>query len=283
MINFLSKEDAQAGFGHSQSEYGAQFCTKVGTIAYFSEVREWSKDSPTARAIIKLVEESDVIINFIGMHGGFQCFDESAGNRLSKKPEPTIYIDLLGKLSVYVRKPHENILSRSQTPHANMSSFNNRIALLHELGHSKQFIERPEWYRFYASAKKKSDFREELETKAKEVWTRKLSPPKPAVAPLATASTSAGSSGGIPSAPGILPAPRILAAPGLPPAPGLPGVTSGLNTRQQVQAILPTTTERARSQSWFVVIDIDNMQRHEWPICSEMGLPIRMHYTDLSA
>jgi hypothetical protein len=53
--------------------------------------------------------------------------------------------------------------------------------------------------------------------------------------------------------------------------------------RQQVQAILPARSERAKDQTWFVVIDVDNMQRHEWPICTEMGLPIRMHYSDLSA
>ena len=228
MINFLSKADAEAAFGDAQAEYAAKFCTKPATIGYFNEVREWSKGSPTARAIIKRVEEADVVINFIGMNGGFQCFDESAKNRLSKRDEPTIYIDLLGKISVYVRKPHENVLSRSQTPHANMSSFNNRIALLHELGHAKQFIERPEWYRFYAGAKKEADsraklepgrekapathgiFRQELETKATEVWTRKLTPkPKIASGPGA----SAGSPGGMPPKP-----PAALGPPGPPAA-----------------------------------------------------------------
>ena len=102
MINFLSKADAEAAFGDAQAEYAAKFCTKPATIGYFNEVREWSKGSPTARAIIKRVEEADVVINFIGMNGGFQCFDESAKNRLSKRDEPTIYIDLLGKISVYV-------------------------------------------------------------------------------------------------------------------------------------------------------------------------------------
>lgn len=299
MINFLSKADAEAAFGDAQAEYAAKFCTKVATIGYFNEVREWSKGSPTARAIIKLVEEADVVINFVGMNGGFQCFDESAKNRVSKRDEPTIYIDLLGKISVYVRKPHENILSRSQTPHANMSSFNNRVALLHELGHAKQFIERPEWYRFYAGAKKEADsraeletgkqnapathgiFREELETKATEVWTRKLTPPKPKIASSPAASVgSGGMPPGPPKAPGPPGPPGPPKAPG---PPGAPGVLGGSNVRQQVQAILPTRSERPKNQKWFVVIDVDNMQRHEWPICTEMGLPIRMHYSDLSA
>jgi hypothetical protein len=306
MINFLSKEDAETGFGHSQAEYGAVFCTKVATINYFNEVRAWCAGSATARAIVKYVEEADTVINFIGMNGGFQCFDESADNNISHKKEPTIYVDLQGKLHVYVRAPHENLLARAQTPGLTsdsdkMKPFNNRLALLHELGHAKQFIERPSWYYFYASAKKKADFRDALETGAKEMWTRKLTPK-------GGPGSSTDVSEGVPVAP---PGPPKLGAPVPPPPPGLPprlgarmppgpppppgppgpppapalggGPGGQGGVRQLVQAITPKTTDRAASQKWFVVIDVDNMQRHEWPICEEMKLPKRLHYSDLSA
>ena len=277
MINFLSKEDAQRAFGTAQSEYHAVFCTKPATINYFSEVREWSKASKTAREIMKDVEESDVVINFVGMQGGFQCFDNTADNHITNKHEPTIYIDLRGRLRVYVRTPHENILARSQTRDPNMVTFDNRIALLHELGHARQYIERPEWYNLYAEAKAKADFRDELELKARGLWERKLATPIVAVG---------GPAGGIPPAPGIPHAPGAPPAPGPPGPPGppgLPGARGGLSTKQKVDAIMPKTTERAKSQAWFVVLDVDNIQRHEWPICKEMGLPLRMNYTDLSA
>jgi hypothetical protein len=186
-----------------------------------------------------------------------------------------------------------------------MSSFNNRIALLHELGHSKQFIERPEWYRFYAGAKTAADeqmklkaatekepvthrvFREELEDKATRFWTKKLTPPKPkpvaAPAPVAGPGAAGGPPPPPPEAPQPPTAPTLPGAPAPPTAPGLPAALGGPNVRQQLGAILPARSERPKDQTWFVVIDVDNMQRHEWPICTEMGLPIRMHYTDLSA
>ncbi len=314
MINFLSKEDAEASFWHAQAPYGGTvFVTKVATINYFNEVRQWSAGSPTARAIVKYVEESDVVINFIGMNGGFQCFDESADNRRSAHAEPTIYVDLRGRLHVYVRGPHENLLRRDKTPGlaANpnaMQPFNNKLALLHELGHAKQFIERPQWYRFYADARRRASFRDALEQKATQLWTRKLTAQNAAAAQGAATQPGAAVGGvpvppgppgapprlGIPAPPGPPsppgPPPRVGAvrAPGPPPPPGPPGAPPApgaprqMNMRQQLQAIVPATTDRAADQSWFVVLDVDNMQRHEWPMCEEMRLPKRLHYSDLS-
>ncbi len=254
MINFMSKEDAERAFGHSQAEYGAKFATKVATIGYFGEVREWSKNSATARAVIRYVETADKVINFVGMYGGFQCFDEGADNHANGKKEPTIYVDLHGKLNVYVRQPHETQLSRAKTRNPTMAPFDNKLALLHELGHAKQFIERPSWYAMYASNQKKAQWRDEIEARARAKWTSKL-------------------------------VPKTISAPvrGDMPPPPLPAFGGGANPMAQVNAILPRTTDRAAGQSWFVVIDIDNMSRHEWPICREMGLPVRMNYTDLAA
>jgi hypothetical protein len=261
MINFMTKVDAEKAFGRSQADYGAVFATKVATIGYFGIVREWSKNSATARAILKYVEESDKRINFVGMYGGFQCFDESADNQSNGKKEPTIYVDLHGRLSVYIRHPHEQDLKRDATINPNMQPFHNNVALLHELGHAKQFIERPEWYGFYASSEKKAKLRDSIEAKAKETWMRKLTPKT-----ISSVAVKSGADGS-----------------GVPPPPPLMIMSGPNNTAKQVNAFIGAASGRAMAQKWFVVIDVDNMSRHEWPICRELGLPVRMNYTDLAA
>ena len=35
--------------------------------------------------------------------------------------------------------------------------------------------------------------------------------------------------------------------------------------------------------AWGVVIEMDNMSRHEWPVCKELGLPRRVNYRDINA
>ena len=34
---------------------------------------------------------------------------------------------------------------------------------------------------------------------------------------------------------------------------------------------------------WGRAIEMDNMSRHEWPICIELGLPLRQNYRDINA
>jgi hypothetical protein len=257
MINFMTKDDAERSFGKAQEHYGAKFATRTATIAYFSEVREWSKHSATARAVIKYVEEADKAINFIGMYGGFQAFDESADNLGNGQKQPTIYVDLHGKLSVYVRGPHQQHGQRTLS--SPMKSFHNNVALLHELGHAKQFIERPQWYAMYASSQKKAELRDSIESKAKSMWMSKLTPKAMGAAPGQGADGS-----------------------GIPPPP-MPIFGGGNPAAKQVNAFIGGASGRAAKQSWFVVIDVDNMSRHEWPICRELGLPVRLNYTDLAA
>ena len=59
-------------------------------------------------------------------------------------------------------------------------------------------------------------------------------------------------------------------------------VPAGLSPLQKVNQILPKRSERPKALSWFAVVDIDNIQQHEWPICRELALPLRFNYTDLS-
>jgi hypothetical protein len=50
----------------------------------------------------------------------------------------------------------------------------------------------------------------------------------------------------------------------------------GLQTEEEYKAYKPIT-------AWGVVIEMDNMSRHEWPICKELGLPRRVNYRDINA
>ena len=256
MLNFMSAEDAKRNFMHSQEPHdaGVKFATKVRTMAYFNDTLEFAKDSATARAILQYVQGSKTVINFVGMHGGFQCFDETApiGHALGPK-QPTIFVDLNGKLRVLVRTPHDAHLPRNRITQPDMRPFENKLALLHEVGHAKQFIERPGWYKLYVSDSEKAKFRIAIEQRAESLWRSKLTPKA-----VATTNSSDG-----------------------PPPPPTMGMM-GNNPAAQVRAILPTTTQKAAKQSWAVVVDIDNMARHEWPICRELGLPVRMNYTDLA-
>ena len=251
---FLARFEAESGFAAAQRPYGrVTFCGRIQATNWFSGIRPWSADSKTAREIIKFVEDSDIVINFVGMLGGFQCFDESAMNLATGKQEPTVYVDVTGQLSVYVRGPHERHLKRSQARLPNMVAFDNRIATLHELGHAKQFIERPGWYRLMGDAQRKSAFREQIEDAAKKMWTPT---PKPVAAHVG------GGGDGVPPPP---PPPHPIGAISRPTAPDFVGKRS----------------KHAANQTWVVVIDRDNMARHAWPICDELGLPKRMNYTVL--
>jgi len=276
MIKFLDAQSAIRGFMGAQQPYGnIKFASRIETVQYFYEVVEWSKASPTAQKIIKVVQDADVEVNFIGMHGGFQCFDESADNAETLKKEPTIYIDVDGKLEVFVRQPHEQALSRYEALQKfqrgeggkpTMQAFDNRIALLHELGHAKQFIENPQWYRHYCLQSNRGDFREAINAAAKKFWTDKLSPPKPKIS----------------NPPGSRHAPGVQSGPPGPPPPMMGSGSTGPNVRQQVDAIVQTRSQKPVDLKWAAVIDIDNIQKHEWPICKELGLPQRFSYTDLS-
>jgi hypothetical protein len=251
-IRILDKATAVAGFGPAQRPYGdVVFCSRIRTTHWLMNVREWSAKSRTAQEILKFVENSSVVINLIGMEGGFQCFDHEAINHSTGKPEPTIYVDVTGRLSCYVHNVHQVGLILAYERVVDPKPFDNRLATLHELGHAKQFIERPGWYALYSSAEMRMRFRDKIEEGAAKRWK----PRPPAVINV----PSTGSSDA-------------------PPPPPPRAATGGA----QMPAFLGKRTDRAVNQKWFVVLDVDNITRHEWPMCRELGMPIRLSYTDLT-
>jgi hypothetical protein len=53
-----------------------------------------------------------------------------------------------------------------------------------------------------------------------------------------------------------------------------------LATKDDLYAV---AVQRKATGNWGRVLEMDNMARHEWPICREIGVPYRTNYRDLDA
>lgn len=125
-------------------------CTSVETRTFLLEVSEWASSSKTAKEILGAVHASDKEVYLVGMKGGYQCFssDEPAVGK------GVVYIDVEAKLGVRVKGPHGE----------SVASLHNYIATLHEFGHAKQWIERPEF--FAGGAQNTPDFANKIKAAA---------------------------------------------------------------------------------------------------------------------
>lgn len=208
----------------------------------------WAKNSPTAAQLLQFVADASVEIRVIGMRGGYQCFDTTG----TKDKQPVVFIDLDGRLQNYVRQPHQVHIPpeqmKSVAQQGDIVSLDNRIALLHEFGHAKQFIERPLLFAgHYKQGQGKvgkflkvggkavglegeaplGSFASAIQERAQQMWKKK-------------------------------------------------GVANpDLLTNEELAAFAPVPG------GYAVRIEMDNMARHEWPICKELGIPLRTNYRDL--
>lgn len=213
------------------------------TKEYVTESVKWAamNGSNTALDLFAFVSASQHQIRVVGMKGGFQCFGTAEG----KHKRPVVFIDLDGMLKFKTRisrSEHnlrfppflrggqsQGLIDRHYTDYAKDSEhvlpdkfvgketeLSNRIATLHELGHAKQWIERPRIF-----VRPITKVRDEIRERAEKM-----------------------------AGPG---ATHVLAA----------GQNSPLFT------------------SWDPIVEMDNMSRHEWPICQEMGIGYRKNYCDL--
>ena len=213
------------------------------TKKYVVEAVRWAtmNGSNTALEIFAFVSASSHKIRVVGMKGGFQCFGTAEG----KAKVPVVFIDLDGMLKYKTRlsKSEHNLRfgpwlrdSSSQwlrdihyKDHAKDSEhvapdkfagketeLSNRIATLHELGHAKQWIEKP------------------------DIFVRPITKVRDEIRTLAERKAGANAA-------------HILKAKDMPPL----------------------------FTAWDPVVEMDNMARHEWPICREMGIGYRKNYCDL--
>jgi hypothetical protein len=225
----------------------------------------WARKSETAKQLMLYVTNHPKNVIVVGMRGGFQCFNSTEG---VKNDKPVVYIDVDGKLDTIVRGPHNLHMDPEKCIRTEdkRAGINNYIAMLHEFGHAKQWMERPMLFDNQARkprlkpvqssnaplsvrekalklggaetdmrlGRARAGFASELREKATEHWTKKG------------------------------------------------GDISLADLRSQVELDDFESAIKAGPQ-WARVVEMDNMSRHEWPICGELDLPLRTNYRDINA
>lgn len=241
-IEWYSEAEAERMFEPILTDWAQNFQYKgcyspEETQKAIGDVKNWARKSSTAKKLMFFVEISFTKFIVVGMRGGYQCFDSTAG---PDKNLPVVFVDLDGKLTVNVRGPH-NLHLDPNLCSGNVLPLDNGIALLHEFGHVRQWIERPTMFdnkkpassvakpRFgggqFDARLEKATFARQINEGAKKLWDSK-------------------------------------------------GDSSSVQT----------TEERGEFKApvWGPPIEMDNMSRHEWPICRELGLPLRANYRDIN-
>jgi hypothetical protein len=247
-IEWLSEAAAETEFDDTLTQwatmYGYKGCYSAAeTAKAVADSRAWALRSHTARRLMLYIHLAPQTISVVGMRGGYQCFDSTAGRN---KDRPVIFIDLNGKLTVNVRTPHNLHLDPNACTGL-VEELDNNVALLHEFGHAKQWIERPTLFDnrhpgrggFDARIEKKT-FATDIREKAMEMRQR-----------------------------------RTKVEDNLEKAGKLPYKKPDVFQSK-------AEFDEFRAPAWGPVIEMDNMARHEWPICREMGLPLRANYRDIN-
>lgn len=259
-------------------------CGRIEMLKFMPALREWASGSPTGRRILDFVEGSYARIHMIGMKGcGYSCFDSDC----PRKGEGTAYVDIVSQYQVGGMNLHTNVV------------------VLHELGHAKQFIENPFWFNRVAQNRPNFVDVKDIQSGAlaleagtykphrfkrddKGAWQAVQGKTQPSVrsgahlAPPIKPMTSSplpppGQGDGPPGAP---PPPDFG---GPPPFPGLPGMGGGFKQKMDdARATLGLQTFINPHKKWAVIVEQDNMARHEWPICREKGEPVRPGYSYIS-
>ncbi len=257
------------------------------------DTKRWAGKSSTAATLMRYVETSPKEILVVGMRGGYQCFDSTGTDKIEK--QPVVYIDLDGRLTRFVRQPHQLHFAPEDCAGlgVNVEAMDNRVALLHEFGHAKQWIAnplffddhfkqlkgKPSWMKVSARDKEHADplmhptgkpvekplagsgalgqsFSHAIQKRAEEVWGGKG---RRAYDPLLN--PDAGSS-------------IVSQGTASPPGRRTERSDDWLLTREELEQFQPIS-------GYSVRIEADNIARHEWPICDELGIPRRVNYRDI--
>src|SRR5690348_17033815 len=108
-IEWLEESVAERLFNETLVDWHANFhysgchtpdATKQYVYSFFTA---GYSESPTATALMQYIDLSPTKIYVVGMRGGFQCFNSTEG---PDKNMPVIFIDVDGKLEIFVRSPH---------------------------------------------------------------------------------------------------------------------------------------------------------------------------------
>jgi len=245
------------------------------------DAKRWAKDSATARQLASAVETSPKEILVVGMRGGYQCFDSTATDELVKVP--VVFIDLDGRLDRIVRQPHQlHFAPQDLRGHGGtVEGMDNRVALLHELGHAKQWIDNPLFFDNHYKQQKGGIAKPQVKIPQKNLAKADplLHPEGPTE--LISKKVSGGGALGASLAQSIQKRAvevwekKGMGQKGLAMSDPLMNPDGGfLLTVEELEAFQPVTGFSLR-------IEADNMAMHEWPICRELGIPLRVNYRDI--
>jgi hypothetical protein len=231
---------------------------KAQTEEVWTRLRAWSSNSETACAIFQFIDSSDKDVHVVGMSRGFQCFSSTSG---VDEQKGTIFVDLDAKIMILAETTHNFHLPMTTMARLWKGSvggqtwvdLDNNVTLLHEMGHAKQWIEKPGWF--------DKDYR--TETKKVKGQAPRDDDPKLKDVSAAEIRNKA----------------KIMAV--------RTAIKSYPAGRTADLSFLPDASKETGGQQletpvgWGVPIEHDNMRRHEWPVCREMGLPLRCNYGDI--
>ncbi len=245
------------------------------------DAKRWANASATARELAHAVETSAKEILVVGMRGGYQCFDSTATDQLQKVP--VVFIDLDGRLDRLVRQPHQlHFAPQDLRGHGGtVEGMDNRVALLHELGHAKQWIDNPLFFDGHYKQQKGTFTKPQVKIPQRN--PAKADPllhpegPKELVAKKVSGSGALGASfaQSIQKRAVEVWEKKGLAQKGLAMRDPLMNPDGGfLLTVEELEAFQPVT-------GFSIRIEADNMARHEWPICRQLGIPLRVNYRDI--
>jgi len=236
-----------------------------------TDAKLWAAKSKTAHDVMDYVENADKEVLVVGMRGGYQCFDSTGTNAQNK---PVVYIDLDGRLTNFVRQPHQLHFAPEDCADkgVNTVAMDNRIALLHEFGHAKQYIENPMFFDGHFIQDKGKEAKPRLLVKDKSQADPLLNPDGKVVKAKVKGTGALGKS----FAQAIQArAVEVRGKEGLEMADPLKNPDGGyLLTEDELKDFKPVT-------GYSVRIEADNIARHEWPICDELAIPRRLNYRDI--
>lgn len=277
-IRWYSEQQAETDFEDTLSDWaknqGYKGCYSADETrkAVWSGLG-WAKRSGTAKQIMEyvLLHPKDVIV--VGMRGGFQCFNSTEGR---KGDMPVIYIDLDGQLTTIVRGPHNLHLDPGKCSGA--VAMDNRIAMLHEFGHAKQWMERPSLFDNQSKREPSGSAEADARRQITDVKPERMGALKPGVRAKALSLGGAEQNMRLGSRQAF--ATELQAKAQATWERKAPGNTSFVRSGDELEAFEKALKE---GPQWGRAIEMDNMSRHEWPICRELGLPLRENYRDINA
>lgn len=238
--------------------------SRLVMVSYMTQASMWAHRSKAAQAIISAVTNSKVDIYVIGMrNGGYSCFDSDCPEDFSG----TVYFNIDVKLDVRLRDGVD-ATTREPKYRTERKTVDPLIAFLHELGHAKQFIENP------------------------DMFTRRAhgtNAPIPEISPVVIADAARKWAAGIDKTTRATMStdPNFKLAKTQPdnPTPNkfVEQTKRPTYTQARNKGFLDLTNVRLTKPAWGVKLETDNLIRHEWPICRELGWPepSLRHYTDI--